>query len=170
MGNTGTRRLYPFDWLMIGYPTLLILLMLGFGRPLTEYVDEIIIYTTLAGFSALIAHYFDDNAGRWQAAVRLLYPAVMFGFYYRATGGMMFLFFDQFYDWQLTTFEELIFGVNPTLYIDRQFLTTWANEFFSLTYFLYYPMLPTFALVFFFRRQYGVLRQAVFAAGVSFFI
>ena len=170
MSNGRTRTLYPFDWLMIGYPIMLIFLILGFGRPLTEYAHEIIVYTALAGFAALIAYYFDDNAGRWQAAIRLLYPAVMFGIYYRTTGGMMFLFFDQFYDWQLTTFEKLIFGVNPTLYIDRHLLNVWVNEFFSLTYFLYYPMLPTFALVFLFRREYNVLKQAVFATGVAFFV
>ncbi len=170
MSERRNRTVYPFDRLMIGYPLLLIAMIIVFGRPLIDYVDETIKYASLAGMAALIVFYTDENHSRWQAFVRLVYPAVFFVIYYSSTGGMMFLFFDQFYDWQLTAFEKSILGVNPTLYIDQNMLNVWANEFFSATYFLYYPMLPTFTLALFFRRDYSILKQALLAAGATFFV
>lgn len=164
------RVVYLFDRLMIGYPLLMTLLILLFGQPLGGYIDEIIVYTALSGLSALIVYYVDEHNGRWSAFIRLVYPAIMFGIYYRMTGGMMFLLFDQFLDWQLITFERMIFGVNPTLFIDKGMLNVWTNEIFMLGYFLYYPMLPVFTAAMFIRRDYAILKQVVLAAAITFFV
>jgi membrane-associated phospholipid phosphatase len=160
---------YPFDWIIVGYSSLMLLLILLLGRPISAYVDEIVFYASVTGLVALVIRYVDERRGRAWALVRLLYPLLLFTFFYRTTGGLMFLVFDGFYDWQLTTFEKMILGVNPTLYIDRHLLNTWVNEILSFSYFSYYLMLPGFLLPVFFKRDYVVVREVLTAVCLAFF-
>ena len=92
------RRSYPFDWIIIGYCALMLLLILIFGRPLGQYVESLRFYT-LAGIAAYaIVRLIDPDRGRLLAFLRFLYPAILFTWFYRETGDLMFLFFDGFYD------------------------------------------------------------------------
>jgi membrane-associated phospholipid phosphatase len=91
-------------------------------------------------------------------------------FFYRAAGGTVFLFFDQFFDARLTAFERAVLGVNPTLYIDRHLLNPVLNELFSLGYFLYYPLIPVFMLAVFLRRDMDILRSSLSAVCLTFFL
>ncbi len=162
--------LYPFDVLVIGYCLLMILLIACFGRPLNRYLDEIAFYCGMAALAALIIRYTDETNGRVQAFFRLLYPALMFTFFYGETGGLMFLFFDGFFDWQLATFEKIILGANPTLYIDTHLLNTTVTEVLSFCYFSYYLLLPGFLLPVFIRKDYTVLKQFLTAVCLTFFV
>lgn len=145
-------------------------LILIVGRPLSQYLDELVFYAAVIALSLLIVRYTDESKSRWHAAARLLYPAVLFTFFYRETGGVMFLVWPGFFDWQLTTFEKMIFGVHPTIYIDRNLLSAWANEIFSFSYFSYYLMLPGVILPLFFLRDDDVLKKLLTATCLTFFI
>ena len=148
----------------------MILLILLIGRPLAGYWDEILFYTTMAIIVILITRYIDENHSELFRLLRLLYPVLLFTFFYRTTGGLMFLIFDKFYDWQLCAFEKALFSVNPTLYIDANLLTQWVTEPFSLCYFCYYFMIPAFFAIIFFRRDYFVVRSAMSAVCLMFFL
>jgi membrane-associated phospholipid phosphatase len=160
---------YAFDRIVIGYCLLMVLLIGLFGRPFGQYVGSMAFYAGMAGVAAIIIRFFDVTRNRWHAFLRLLYPAIMFTFFYRQTGGLMFLIFPEFFDWQLVTFETMLFGIEPTLYIDRRLLNVWLNELFSLCYFAYYPMLPAFLLPVFLRRDDDVLKEFLAAACLMFF-
>jgi len=162
-------RLYPFDCLIVGYSSLMLVLIVLLGRPLSVYYDEIAFYVSMVAFVVLIARYFDEHKGRWYALIRIAYPVILLTFFYRTTGGLMFLVFDQFYDWQLTSFEKALFGVNPTLYIDRHWLNAWTNEIFSFCYFSYYFMIPVFVLVLFVKKHYETIKSILTAACLTFF-
>lgn len=162
-------RIYAFDKVVIGYCFLMVLLLLWFGRPIQQYFDEIVFYASMAAIAALIARFMPPKGEGFPTAIRMLYPGVMFLFFYRETGGTMFLLLDQFYDWQLTSFEKSVFGVYPTLYIDRHLLNVWLNEIFSFCYFAYYFMIPVFLLAAFIKKHYDVIRGYLLAACVAFF-
>ncbi|MCK4302292.1 MAG: phosphatase PAP2 family protein [candidate division Zixibacteria bacterium] len=170
MNLSGNSKLYPFDWLVIGYSTLMIAFILAAGRPLRGYAEELIFYCGTAAMALLIARYIDENRGRMYALVRLLYPLLLFSFFYRATGGTMHLVFDRFFDPELVAFEKAVFGVNPTLFIDRHLLNTWATELFSWCYFVYYFVLTVFLLALFFKRDYSVLKSSLTAICFTFFL
>jgi len=164
------RTAYAFDWIIIGYCLLMVAAILLLGRPLSVYTDELAFYAATGLIALLISRYVDPSQSRWHALVRLLYPAAMFTFFYRATGGLMFLLTDQFLDWQVVTFEKMILGANPTLYFDAHMLNTWTNEILSFCYFSYYPMLPIFLIVTFARKHYRVVIEFTAAACLTFFI
>jgi membrane-associated phospholipid phosphatase len=164
-----TPVVYLFDRLILGYSLMMIALLVTLGRPLGNYSDEIVFYLIMAALVALIVRYCDETAGGWRTGVRLLYPALVASFFYRITGGQMFLVFDQFFDAQLVAWEYSVLGINPTLYIDRNLLNVPMTEVLSFCYFCYYPLLPGFVVMTFFRRDYQILRQYLTAAIMTFF-
>lgn len=169
--DIGARgRLFPQDWLILGYCGLLILLIALVGRPLGDYLDEILTYAAMAAGTLAIVFFINGDHSRLTAFIRICYPAFLFTFFYRVTGGLMSLLFDGFMDWQLTTFEKLILGVHPTLYIDQYLLSDWLSELFLGCYFCYYFMIPGFVLWIFFRRDYRILRQGLTAICLTFFL
>lgn len=162
-------RLYPADWLIILYSALMVALILMLGRPLSDYIDELAAYSALAAVAALIARFLPVNGSRLTAFFRWLYPAILFGAFYRLTGGLMFLAFDGFLDSQLVAFEGMLLGLNPTLFIDQHLLSVWANELFSFCYFMYYPMMPAFLIPVFVIKDYDVIRRSLTTICLTFF-
>ena len=150
------KALYIFDRLYIGYSILMVFLILVFGRPLNNYLDEIIFYLFMLILAFLIIRFIDEKKNRFSALIRLLYPLLLFTFFYTNTGEMMLMVFDHFFDAQLTSFEYAIFGVHPTQYIDRNLThLTWVNDLFSFGYFSYFLMFPTFFLFAFLNNISG---------------
>ncbi|RKX27244.1 MAG: hypothetical protein DRP45_01525 [Candidatus Zixiibacteriota bacterium] len=170
VARTPKPEVYHFDRVLIGYCLLTLLLIGLFGRPIGEYLDEIFFYSSMAALAVLIIRYIDYTKSRTHAFFRLLYPAVMATFFYQRTEGMMFLYFDRFFDWQLVTFEKMILGFNPTLYIDTHLLNVWINELLSLCYFSYYLMLPGFLIPVFLKKDYHVIRPLLTASLTTFFV
>ncbi|MBD3257333.1 hypothetical protein GF377_02780 [candidate division GN15 bacterium] len=163
------RRAYPYDWVILGYCLLMVTSIIAFGRPLNQYVSSLIFYGSIGLLVPAVVLLVDENRNRVFEFVRLLYPALLFTSFYRQTGDLMFLFFDQFYDWQLVAFERAVFGVHPTLYIDSNLLNVWLNEPFMFGYFMYYPMIPAFLLPLFIRRERLVIKQFLTTACIVFF-
>ncbi|MGH8014573.1 MAG: phosphatase PAP2 family protein [Candidatus Zixiibacteriota bacterium] len=172
--NSLKKEYYPFDKFIIGYCLLMVLLILVFGRPVKEYIDEILTYSLAAVLAVLVPLFFDETRGRFSAFVRLMYAAILFGVFYRTTGGQMFLIFDRFFDYQLVAFETMLYGIEPTRFIDQYLLSPPVNEFFSFTYFCYYLMIPAFLITTFVKKDYDIIRHYLTAAmltyGVSFLL
>ena len=165
-----SRKLYPVDWLVIGYSLLMVIVIAFLGRPLAHYAGGIAFYITMAILTLLIVRFVDETRSRWHAFVRLLYPAMMFFFFYRATGDQMFLLFDRFFDSQVVTWEESLLGLEPTLFIDRFLPNTWLTEILSLCYFCYYLILPGLLIPLFLRRDDRGIREFLAAASLTFFV
>jgi membrane-associated phospholipid phosphatase len=166
--NHNNRHIYPFDKLIIGYCLMMMILIVIFGQPVSEYTGSLLFYATMGAVTAFIVRYLDesDSLSRF---FRLLYPAIMFTFFYTATGGTIFLLFDRFLDPQLTGFEQSIFGTDPSLYFDKHLLNVWLNEFFSAAYFSYYLMIPLLLIVLFVKKRYDSIKQFLTTACVAFF-
>lgn len=166
--NSIKSKYYPFDKIILGFCLIMIILVLIFGRPLNEYIDEIVTYFLCAAIALFFPLIFDETKNRLSAFFRLIYPAFLFGVFYRATGGLMFLIFDHFYDYQIVSFETAIYGIEPTLYIDRHLLHPVANEFFSFFYFCYYMMIPVFLACLFIKSDYKVIKKYLTTAAITY--
>nr|MBN2277884.1 phosphatase PAP2 family protein [candidate division Zixibacteria bacterium] len=163
-------KIYPFDIIILIYLSLLSILILLFGRPLYLYFDELLFNLGITALILMIIRYLSDTDRKIVLLFRLLYPAVLFTFFYRETGGLMHLIFPDFLDYQLTGLERSFFGDNPTLWLDRNLLNVWLTEILSLTYFLYYPMIPVFLLMAFIKKEYLVIEKSLAAICLTFFI
>lgn len=165
----GGKKVYLVDRLVIGYCLFMVALLLLVGRPLSEYSDEVVFYAAMAILAGAIIRYTDPRESFLQQAARFLYPAVMFTFFYRMTGGQMFLLFDRFFDAQLVAFERSLLGGHPTLWIDAHLPNVFVTELLSFCYFSYYPLLPAFLIPVFLRGDLKVLREYLAAASLTFF-
>ena len=163
-------RFWPFDYLVIGYCLLMSLLILAIGRPLDVYADELLFYSSMAAVAVLVVGYVGEPQTGWRRFLRLLYPALMMAFFYRATGGIIFLLFDRFFDYQVVAFEQSVLGVEPSLFLDRHWLSSFWNEFFSAGYFSYYLMIPALLLVLYLRRKDELIRRFLTASLLAFFV
>jgi len=161
---------WPFDYLVIGYCLLMSLLVLAIGRPLEVYADELVFYSSMAAIAVLVVRYVGEPQTGWRRFIRLFYPALMLTFFYRATGGTIFLLFDRFFDYQVVAFEQSVLGVEPSLVLDRQYLSPFWNELFSASYFSYYLMIPTLLLVLYLRRQDDLIRRFLTTCCCAFFV
>jgi membrane-associated phospholipid phosphatase len=168
--NQKDIHFYLFDKVVIGYCLLMDVLILVLTRPLGRFYDEFTFYAGMALIAFFIVRLVDPSRSRLSAFVRLLYPAIMFTFFYRETGHLMFLVHTHFFDAQLTALEASLLGANPTLYIDRTLLNPWLTELFSMFYFSYYFMIPIFLLVVFFKRRYDVIANFMAASTLTFFL
>ena len=166
--NNLNKRYYPFDKIIIGYCKLMIILILIFGRPLIDYVGELFTYSIAGAIAILLPLVLDESKGRLSAFFRLMYAAMLFGIFYRTSGGTMFLIFDRFFDNQLVAFETALFGMEPTLYIDYFLLSPILNEIFSFCYFCYYLMIPVFLIALFIRNDYEVIKRYLTAAAMTY--
>ncbi|MCX6834007.1 MAG: phosphatase PAP2 family protein [candidate division Zixibacteria bacterium] len=165
-----TWRLYPVDWMVVGYSLLMVIIIAILGRPLSGYADEMIFYAAMAILALLIVRYVNETRSRWHAFLRLLYPALMITFFYRATGGQIFLLFDHFFDYQVVAWEQSLLGTEPTLFVDKHLLNTWCTEILSFCYFCYYLMFPGLLIALFRRREHRIIREFLAAACLTFFV
>ncbi len=168
--TTTSNRIYLFDRFIISYCLLMVLLILVLGRPLSEYSGELLFYGAVAVLAVLLVRYLKEEANRVARFFRLLYPVLLFSFFYRTTGGTMFLVFDQFYDWQLVEFEKAVLGVHPTLFIDKHLLNPWLTDIIMFCYFSYYFMIPVFFLAACRNRDNDVIVNAMSAVTLTFFV
>ncbi len=163
------RRIYPFDILIPGYVTLLSVLILIFGRPLGDYYDELAMNLGILVIVFLIVQFIRDPQDRILRFIRFLYPAFLFALFYEETGGLMKLIFPGFFDYQLTAFETGIFGMEPTIWLDRNLITVWITEILSFSYFSYYLLMPIFLIPLLFLKKFYAMRQALTAICLTFF-
>lgn len=164
------KRLLLHEKIIIGYCFLMILIILFIGSPLNQYFDELKFYAMMIIFMIVIALTLNDSKGGLRRFLRLFVPAVMFLFFYTETGGLMFLLYDSFYDWQLTIFEKIIIGTNLTLFIDKYLLNVVTNEILSFCYFSYYFMIPVFMVYLYIKKDYELLKNFLAAVCLTFFI
>lgn len=169
LNNLFRDRVYPVDWIVLGYCLLMVGSILLLGRPLREFADELLFYSGVAVLVVLIVRFMGASSSPVSRFIRLLYPAILFTAFYRMTGGLMFLLHDRFLDYQLTGFEIALFGLEPSLYIDKYLLNPWLTEIFMGTYFSYYLMLPVFVLTLYFTTRHELLRRALASISLTFF-
>lgn len=167
----GTKRMrfYLFDKIILAYVALTTIFIFIFGRPLNEYLDELLLNLIFVLVVLGAVRYLDNEKVKWQYILRLLYPAILFTFFYRQTQGYIFMIFPNFFDYQLAGFEKALLGVHPTFWIEQHVLSVPLTELLSFTYAAYYPMIPVFLIWVFIKGDYEVIIKALAAICLTFF-
>lgn len=155
---------------MAGYCLFMVAMLFLLGDPLGLNLNGIAFYlfTAIVPFAVVAATR--NHGGRFPLAVRYLYPVVLFTFLYRATADTMFLLFDHFLDDRIVAFETMLFGIEPTLWIDFLLPKPILTDILSACYFSYYLMIPVFTIWVFIRQDFVVLRRSLSAITLTFFM
>jgi membrane-associated phospholipid phosphatase len=161
---------HPVDRIVLAYSLFMIGMIALIGRPVGEYVDELLFYLGTAGLTVLIVCFVNETTDRARAFVRILYPGMLVMFFYTMTGGQMFLLFDRFFDNQVVGWERALFGEEITLYIDQHLLNVPTTEVLSFCYFCYYLIFPGFLISAFIQRHDKIIREYLTATCLTFFV
>ena len=161
--------LYPFDLIVIGYCLVMVAVIAALGRPFGEYLDELAFYAGAGAAAALIAGRLPESRHGWRSFVRLMYPALVFGLFYRMTGGLMTLVHPSFLDYRVVAFEKALFGGDPSLAFDRGWLHPLVNDLLALCYGSYYLIIPVFLLTVYFLRRGDIIKEYMAAVCLAFF-
>ncbi len=166
------QRLDPVDWAVFAYLAYIPLITLIFGRPLEDYSSIFVKNALVAILVALVVFYLPLGRGRVTDIVRLVYPAVLFGYFYTQTGALMTLVYPEFFDPWFVAWEAKTLGTNPTVWLDRNFLAApvarWVTEFLSMCYFSYYIMFPATLIPLLALRKNRLIQEILTASVITF--
>jgi membrane-associated phospholipid phosphatase len=146
------------------------MMILIFGRPLSEYTTPLLMNVCFVIIILSVLYFLKDSKKGVGFFIRLLYPALLFTFFYEQTGDLMRLFFPEFLDSQLTGFEKSIFGVNPTIWLDKNLINVWITEILMFCYGGYYFMIILFLVPLFLLKKYDIIKMSLTAICPTFFI
>jgi len=162
-------RFRPVDWFTIAYLGLTLpVLLLHLDHP-----DAILLALLhVAGIAALIAFRKSDRFRGTRMEIWFdFYPLPLFALFYSEVeilnhllhGGRMF-------DPWIQSFEERLFGSEPSRDLARRWPNPILGEYLHLGYFSYYFLAPTLAFTLRFRRSYVAYQRAIACVALTFYI
>ncbi len=95
------------------------------------------------------------------AAITLSY-AYLFG----AVDKLQLIFHNEWLDYYVLDFEQWLFGVQPTLWIEK-FTTPWLTEWMMFSYVVYVPLYPLLCGVIYFTRGELPMEEYFFTLGLT---
>ncbi|MEW6685605.1 MAG: phosphatase PAP2 family protein [Candidatus Edwardsbacteria bacterium] len=101
--------------------------------------------------------------------LRQWYPALLFIFFYRETQNLIHLFFPQWFDQHIQNLESLLFGINPSLWLERisfPLLTEWL----MFTYFVYFFLVIIVGFALYFSNKEKEFNNFIFACAATFYL
>ena len=167
--ETILHRLLPFDHLTIIYCWIIIILTVGFARPIGDFVPVLLFHLGVIALVMLLVQYAHGLSNRPIMFLRLLYPVILMTFFYSTSGELVHIFFPGFLDYQIVSLEKHIFSVSPTIWLDGH-LNVFVTEILSASYFSYYFLIPGMALFLFFGRRDRETKRFVTASCATFFV
>jgi membrane-associated phospholipid phosphatase len=148
------------DYRFVDYATQTYLLLVGVlilifhdGR-----VPHFQLFLLAHGVGILVLHGVVAGSARWPenrffSFFRHFYPLLLYAFLYRESEQLNFLFVDKYLDPAFIALEEGIFGFQPAVVFMRAFPHALVSEFFYMSYFSYYVIIPGVGLALYFRKR-----------------
>lgn len=164
-----TARLNPVDWLSYGYFIGLSILTLIFHSRIPGSRWLLLGHAAYLGILTALILVTREDFPRVLVLFRLLAPLLFLFLTYRETELYMRVFRDRWIDPGVTAMELSLFGVHPTLWLQR-FVHPWLNELFKFVYGTYFLLIPALPLALFAARRDGELLEYVFTLLVSFYL
>jgi membrane-associated phospholipid phosphatase len=105
----------------------------------------------------------------WLKFVRHFYPLLFFILLYQETRHLVHIVFPRWFDPLITSLELKIFGVYPTVWMQK-FVSSALNEYLMFTYSFYYLLLLILGLGLFFKNRIDQLDNLTFTSAVAYYI
>jgi len=143
--------------------------VLIFRQNVPNWELHFIFNASVAVFVLHISRMPVNPEGILQKTVRRWYFLVLLLFIYQQTGGLVFLYIPEWLDNQLAQLEFNIFGLHPTIYLEK-FNIPILNEYFMLGYFAYFFLILSYAIILMRKRLHFELDMFVTTAAFTFLI
>jgi membrane-associated phospholipid phosphatase len=101
--------------------------------------------------------------------LRLWYPVLSYTFIYQELEILNSFFTEGSYDESILALEELVFRGQPSLWFSEVFQISLLSEYFHLSYFSYYFLIPSLGFTLYFKKRLDEFRLFVFSLTAGFF-
>ena len=162
-----TKGLFWFEWVVIGYTVLTLIIMACFYNQIPNK-GSMVIFRALAVLMTLVlwrAYRLWPN--RLMMMLRVAGQLILLSQWYPDTYEFNRIFPNL--DHIFANWEQALFGCQPALLFSQNFSSPWISELVSLGYVSYFPMIAAVSLYYFLKR-YDRLPYAAFIILSSFFL
>ncbi|MFW6134042.1 MAG: phosphatase PAP2 family protein [Elusimicrobiota bacterium] len=150
------KHLTLIDVLFMGYMFCLSIILLFFHKGVEQWQTYIIIHFFIIGIIFFLIPALDKSKNKILKFIRWWYPILLFTFNYREINSFTHIIVQGWKDKEIMLFEKMIFGVHPTLWMEK-FVNPVLTEIMKFDYFTYYFMIPVGAAFIYFggrRKEY----------------
>ena len=161
----------PADQVIIAYLTVIAALAAVFGQRVRYWW---LIGATHAAVIAVILLWraprkTAGDAGGFRRAVRAWYPLVLVPATYKELSYLIPLVHPRDFDWELAGIDRLMFGVDPTVWLERV-VTPVLTELFQLSYVTYYFLPLALGLVMWRKGWFERFHFLLFVIVLGFYL
>ncbi|KPL03555.1 MAG: hypothetical protein AMJ73_06465 [candidate division Zixibacteria bacterium SM1_73] len=151
------------------YMAVLSLLILMFHANQENWIIYIIFNLGVCASIVLIVSATNHNPNPWVRVFRHFYPLLFFILLYQETRNLVHMIFPSWFDPFLNHLELGVFGVYPTVWMQK-FISFPLNEYLMFTYCFYYFLLLILGLGLFFKSKIEQLDNLTFTSAVAYYI
>jgi membrane-associated phospholipid phosphatase len=162
------RPLELVDYLFFGYLTVIVFLLIVFGRGTSGTLWHLGAHM---GFFAMGGFLLFINVRRSNGFIffsRIWYIPFLYVFLFEEVGQIIHLVQPKLFDSWVLSIETKIFGGYPTVWLQR-LANPWLTELMSLFYMSYYFLIPVLGLTLYFRHRWNQLNDLILTTSVTFF-
>jgi len=170
--------LKPIDLLMISYQFSIILLITIYFKGILHWFLFTCIHLVVGiaiFYFVKLTHYSDkkvivgDAYMRTVRFFRNMYPLIIIVFFYRETTELVNLIYPERLDYIFMSFDEQIFGYQPSVEFSKVVFYRWFAEYMYFSYFCYYLIISIPPLIMYFRRDSEKFDKFIFTITLAFF-
>jgi membrane-associated phospholipid phosphatase len=159
----------PVDKATFAYMAVLSLVILIFHRNLEHWWLFILINLGVCAAVVLIVRAFGRRSGSVARLLRHWYPLLFFILLYEETRYLIHLVFPHSFDFAINRFELALFGVHPTVWMQR-LISPGLNEYMMFAYASYYLLLLVMGIGLYRARKVKEFDGLLFTAAVAYYI
>lgn len=169
MANNRQGKYLLVDKATFIYMVVLSLVILIFHANLRNWATFILLNLGVCAAIVLIANELNNGVSRWTIFFRHWYPLLFFILLYEETRHLVRLVFPQSFDPLVNQLELAVFGVYPTVWMQK-FICFGLNEYLMFSYSFYYFLLVVLGAGLFFGQKIREFDELLFTSAVAYYI
>ena len=163
----GASGLYLFEWVVIGYAVLTLLLMVVLWGRLVNPGSMLLLRVGAVAMTIALWQLYRWKPSKLTMLLRVVGQMVLLSRWSPDTYEFIRLFLNL--DHIFAGWEQTVFGCQPALLFSQNFSSPVLSELLSLGYVSYFPMIAALAFYYFWER-YDRLPYCTFVILASFFL
>ncbi len=151
------------------YMVVLSILILVFHVNLPHWLNLLGFNLCVCLFMFLVASGLNHKVSGWWYFFRHFYPMLFFIILYEENRYLIHMIFPDFFDHMINRFELNLFGIYPTVWMEK-FIFSGLNEYMMFVYFFYYFLFLILGLGLFYSHKVKELNDLLFTSAVAFYV
>jgi membrane-associated phospholipid phosphatase len=171
-GTVYSSSLSPADKVVIAYLVIIAALVVASAQAVSDWWIIIALHAIAIAVIIGLAKIHRRMPASFRTRIRLLrgwYPLVLIPLTYKELTHLIPRIHPRDFDWELAAIDYRLFGVHPTVWMER-FTSPLLTEFFQLSYVTYYFMPLVLGVVFWRRGWFDRFQFLLFVLVLGFYL